>query len=123
MRFRTYYLRKERTNDVISEAWAIGGPLYYRSGWLKDVFSVEAAGFTSQPLASPDDRDGTGLLATGQKGYSVLGLANAKLRYKGIVLTGYRQYLGLPFVNRDDSRMTPQTFEAVTRLSRPVRSL
>ena len=52
-RFRTYYLRKDRTNDVLSEGWAIGGSLYYRSGWLKDVFSVEAEGFTSQPLFAP----------------------------------------------------------------------
>ncbi len=113
-RFRTYYLRKDRTIDVLSEGWAIGGSLYYRSGWLKDVFSVEAEGFTSQPLFAPDNRGGTGLLAPGQEGYSVLGVANAKLRYKGVVLTGYRQYLDLPFVNRNDSRMTPQTFEAVT---------
>ena len=113
-RFRTYYLRKDRTIDLLSEAWAIGGSIYYRSGWLKDAFAVEAEGFTSQPLVAPDSRAGTGLLAPGQEGYGVLGMANAKLRYKGIVLTGYRQYLDLPFVNRNDSRMTPQTFEALT---------
>lgn len=113
-RFRTYYLHKDRTDGDISEAWAIGGSLYYRSGWWKDVFSVEAEGFTSQGLFTPDDRDGTGLLAPGQKGYGVLGVANAKLRYRGIVLTGFRQYLGLPFVNKDDSRMTPRTYEALT---------
>ena len=119
-RFRTYYLRKDRPIDVLSlsEAWAIGGSLYYRSGWLKDVFAIEAEGFTSQPLVAPDDRGGTLLLAPVQEGYSVLGLANAKLRYKGIVLTGYRQYLDLPYINRNDSRMTPQTFEALT-LAKP----
>jgi hypothetical protein len=63
VRFRTYYLRKDRTIDVLSEAWAIGGSIYYRSGWLKDVFSVEAEAFTSQPLVAPDDRGGTLLLA------------------------------------------------------------
>jgi hypothetical protein len=113
-RFRTYYLRKDRTNELLSEGWAIGGSLHYRSGWLKDLFSVEAEGFTSQPVFAPDSRAGTGLLAPIQQSYSVLGIANARLRYKGVVLTGYRQYLDLPFVNRNDSRMTPQTFEAVT---------
>jgi hypothetical protein len=113
-RLRTYYLREDRTTDVLSEAWAIGGSVYYRSGWLKDLFQVEVEGFTSQPLVAPEDRDGTQLLAPGQEGYSVLGIANGKLRYKGIQLTGYRQYLDLPYLNRDDSRMTPNTFEAIT---------
>ncbi len=113
-RFRTYYLRKDRTTDLLSEAWAIGGSVYYHSGWLEDAFAVEVEGFTSQPLVAPDDRGGTGLLAPVQEGYGVLGIANVKLRHKGIVLTGGRQYLGLPFVNRDDSRMTPNTFEALT---------
>jgi hypothetical protein len=113
-RFRTYYLRKDRTTDILSEAWAIGGSIYYRSGWLKDMISVEAEAFTSQPVYAPEDRGGTLLLAPGQEGYRVLGVANAKLRYEDIVLTGYRQSLGLPYVNRRDSRMTPNTFEAVT---------
>ena len=29
-RFRTYYLRKDRTTDELSEAWAMGGSIYYR---------------------------------------------------------------------------------------------
>ncbi|MBW1844019.1 MAG: OprD family outer membrane porin [Deltaproteobacteria bacterium] len=114
VRTRTYYLRKERTNDDISEAWAIGGSVYYRSGWLADLFAVEAEGFTSQPLYAPNDRDGTQLLEPVQDGYTVLGIANAKLRYKGLVLTGFRQYLDLPYINRQDNRMTPNTFESIT---------
>ena len=124
-RYRTYYLRKDRTTDDLgglSEAWAMGGSIYYRSGWLEGLFQAEVEGFTSQPIVAPEDRDGTLLLAPGQKGYGVLGIANAKLRYKGIVLTGYRQYLDLPYVNRRDNRMTPNTFEAVT-LAKPEGDL
>ena len=113
-RYRTYYLRKDRTIDVLSEAWAMGGSVYYRSGWLLDHLQLEAEGFTSQPIIAPEDRDGTLLLAPGQQGYSVLGIANGKLRLGGLVLTGYRQYLDLPYVNRQDNRMTPNTFEAIT---------
>jgi hypothetical protein len=113
-RFRTYYLRQDRTNNVLSEAWAIGGSLSYRSGWLADLFQAEVEGFTSQPIVAPESKDGTGLLQPVQEGYSVLGIANGKLRYKGIELIGGRQYLDLPFVNRNDSRMTPNTFEAIT---------
>jgi hypothetical protein len=121
-RFRTYYLRKDRTSDVKSEAWAMGGSISYRSGWLADLFAVEVEGFTSQPIVAPDDRGGTLLLAPGQDGYGALGIANGKLRYQGIVLTGFRQYLDLPYVNRNDSRMTPNTFEAIT-LARPEGEL
>ncbi len=118
-RFRTYYLRNDRTINVISEAWAAGGSIYYRSGWLKNLFAVEIEGFTSQPVDAPDDRDGTQLLAPGQEGYSALGIANAKLRSSGLVLTAGRQYLDLPYVNRNDNRMTPNTFESIT-LAKPA---
>jgi hypothetical protein len=121
-RFRTYYLHQDRTTNEIREAWAIGGSLYYRSGWLEDVFALEMEGFTSQPGYAPDRRDGTLLLKPVQSGYASLGIANAKLRYKGWVLTGFRQYLDLPYLNRRDNRMTPSTFESVT-LSKPEGEL
>ena len=114
VRFRTAYIKKDRSIGLTSEAWAMGGSIYYQSGWLGNVFAVEAEGFTSQPVHAPDDRGGTLLLAPVQEGYSALGIANAKLRYDGYVLTAGRQYLDLPYVNRADSRMTPNTFESVT---------
>jgi hypothetical protein len=121
-RFRTYYLYKDQTTDEINEACAMGGSIAYRSGWLRDLFQLEVEGFTSQPIYTPDDREGTGLLNSEQDGYSVVGITNGKLRYKGIVLTGFRQYIDLPYVNRDDSRMTPNTFESVT-LTKPEGAL
>ena len=101
---------------------ATGGSLYYRSGWLADLFSVEVEGFTSQPLYAPQDRDGTELLRPVQDGYTALGIANARLRHRGIELTGFRQYLDLPYINRSDSRMTPNTFESIT-LAKPKGDL
>jgi hypothetical protein len=112
-RYRTYYLRKDRTVGILSEAWAMGGSVHYKSGWLADLFALEAEFFTSQPIIAPHDRAGTFLLAPVQDGYSVVGVANAKLRHSGLVLTGYRQSLSLPYVNRSDSRMAPNTFEAL----------
>jgi len=112
-RFRTYYLREDRTTGVLSEAWAMGGSIYYRSGWLADLFQAEVEGFTSQPIVAPESKGGTGLLQPVQNGYSVLGIANGTLHHRGIELTGGRLYLNLPFVNQDDSRMTPNTFEAI----------
>jgi len=122
VRYRTYYLRKDRTTGTLSEAWAMGGSLRYQSGWLADLFAVEAEGFTSQPIVAKEDRGGTFLLKPVQEGYTVLGIANGKLRYNGIVLTGYRQYLNLPYVNRRDNRMIPNTFESIT-LAKPEGEL
>ena len=121
-RFRSYYLRKDRTTDSVNEAWAMGGSVHYHSGWLADAFAAELEGFSSQPIIADHDRGGTLLLAPIQDGYSALGIANGKLRHRGLVLTGYRQYLDLPYLNRQDSRMTPNTFESLT-LAKPEGKL
>ena len=113
VRSRTQYMRQDRASGRLSEAWAMGGSVYYRSGWLKDLFAVELEGFTSQPLVAPARREGTRLLAEpGQDGYGVLGVANGVLRYRDLVLKVFRQKLDLPYLNQQDNRMTPNTFEA-----------
>lgn len=77
-RYRTYYFRTDTLDDTVSEAWAMGGSLYYRSGWLRDVFSVEVEGFTSQKISAEKSKPGTLLLEEPDPdGYSVLGIANA----------------------------------------------
>lgn len=118
---RTYWLRADEPDESDREAWTAGGWLRYRSGWLRDTVQLGATLYTSQPLYAPDDRDGTGLLAPGQDGYTVLGEARAVLRYGEHRLTGYRQLLDLPYVNRQDSLMTPNTFEGVTLLGQGPR--
>ncbi len=113
LRYRSYYFRRDGTSGHLREAWAMGGSLYYHSGWLKESFAAELEGFTSQPIVAPDNRSGTLLLKEpDQNGYTILGVANGKLRYRDFVLTGYRQKLHLPYLNQQDSRMTPNTFEA-----------
>ena len=113
LRGRTSYMRQDRTSGRLSEAWAMGGSIYYHSGWLEELFAVELEGFTSHPVNAPDSRDGTLLLGPGQEAYTVLGVANGKLHHGDFVLKGYRQTLDLPYLNRQDNRMTPNTFEAV----------
>ena len=73
---RSYYLNRKTTIIGGPAAWATGGALGYQSGWLGTILRVSLAGFTSQPVWAPLDRDGTLLLKPGQQGYSVLGLAN-----------------------------------------------
>ena len=111
---RSYYLNRDTTIIRGPAAWAAGGALGYQSGWLGDTLRVSLAGFTSQPVWAPADRDGTLLLKPGQQGYSVLGLANVSLKLWDQVFTGYRQIVDQPEVNSYDIRMTPQTFQGYT---------
>jgi outer membrane OprD family porin len=99
--------------DVFQEARAAGGWIAYQSSWLRDTFSIGATGYFSLPVYAPDDRDGTLLLKPGQDPIAALGEAWAKLRYGAHVLTGYRQLLNIGYVNPQDNRMIPNTFEAV----------
>jgi len=113
--FRTYYFNREKPDDSNNEAWAFGGWISYKSGWLFDTFAMGATLYGSAPLYAPEDRDGTLLLKPGQKGYFVPGEAWGALRYKEYaVLTGYRQLVDQPYINPQDNRMTPNTFEGVT---------
>jgi hypothetical protein len=116
LHWRSYYLNRENPeNGSKNEAWAFGGWLSYKSGWLFDVFGIGATFYGSAPLYAPDDTDGTLLLKPGQEGYYVPGEAYAALRYHDYVLVkGYRQLVNQPYINPIDNRMTPNTFEGIT---------
>jgi hypothetical protein len=116
--FRTYYFRRRFANNQDAEAWAIGGALSYRSGWLLDRLQLGATLFTSQKLYGPKDRDGTRLLRPGQRSYTVVGESFIRLRERDHELTVYRHRLALPYVNGNDGRMTPNTFEGATLIGR-----
>jgi hypothetical protein len=115
MQPRVYYFDRHRENLFDSQALAYGGGLVYGSGWWRDRIKLNASLYTTQKAYGPDDKDGTLLLKPGQEGFSVLGEANVELKlHKDITATLYRQAFDLPYINRDDSRMVPNTFEAYT---------
>lgn len=114
VQLRTYYFDSESLTGVPSEAWALGGWAGLRSPWWGDVFQVGVVGYTSQRLYGPDDKDGTKLLDTGQQPINVLGEAFGAVRIMGQTITAYRQLINRPFINPQDSRMVPNTFEAYT---------
>lgn len=115
VRFRTYYFNRTRPDDTKNEALAFGGSISLQSGWLLDTFAMGATLYGSAPLHAPDDRDGTLLLKPGQEGYYVPGEAWGALRYKDYaLLKGYRQQVDQTYINPQDNRMTPNTFEALT---------
>jgi hypothetical protein len=115
LQLRTYYLWQENTGTQIKEAWALGGALSYQSGYFLDHFSAGAVLYTSQPLYAPDNRDGTLLLANGQEGYTVLGQVYGRVKVvEDNFINLYRYEYNTPFINKNDSRMTPNTFEGYT---------
>ena len=119
---RSYYFDRDNGNGTSSEAWALGGSLDYESGWIQDHLRVGFSVYTSQKLYGPEGRDGTGLLRDGQDGYTVLGQAYLEAKYNETLVKLFRQKIDLPFLNSNDSRMTPNTFEAYS-LSQDFKGL
>jgi hypothetical protein len=117
---RTYYFGYETTTPGKSqEAWAAGGWLEYKSGWWMDTLQVGTTLFGTGALYAPDNRTGTKLLKPVQgeadEGFAVAGIAYGALRYhEYATLTGYRQYVDTPYINRQDNRMVPRTSEGLT---------
>jgi hypothetical protein len=114
LQLRTYYLDEEKTSGAKSGAWAIGGWAGLRSPWWGDLFQVGVVGYTTQKLWGPDDMSGTKLLAPGQEQITALGEAYGAVRIAGQTITAYRQLINRPFINPQDTRMVPNTFEAYT---------
>jgi hypothetical protein len=114
VQLRTYYFDQENTNGTSSEAWALGGWAGLRSPWWWDVLQVGIVGYTSQKLYGPEGKGGTRLLTSTQDSITVLGEAFGAIQVVGQTVAAYRQLINRPFINPQDNRMVPNTFEAYT---------
>jgi len=113
VQLRTYYLDRTKYDDSESEAWAIGGSAGFKTGYFRDRFSFGATAYTSLPLYAPDEKDGTLLLKSGQDGYAVLGEAYGEMLFtEDVRMTLGARRFETPYINSNDSRMTPNTFLA-----------
>ncbi len=115
---RWYYRNALNDDGSRSVAAAYGGSFGLETPWFWDFLRLGFIGFTSQRLYGPADEDGSGLLAAGQRGYTVLGAAFLDLRIRQTTLRVGRQRIDLPYINGNDSRMTPNTFEALALRSK-----
>ena len=116
---RTYDLTRNNLDGSKSQAWAGGGWLAFRSGLIGDVFGVQVATYTSQPIFAPIDQGGTLLLAPPQNSIGVLGQIYGRLQFGDQEFRGGRQLVDTPLFNAQDNRMVPNTFEAATIVSLP----
>jgi len=114
VQLRTYYFDQVSTSGAESEAWALGGWAGLRSPWWWDLLQVGIVGYTSQRLYGPEGKGGTKVLTSTQDSITVLGEAFGAIRVADQTVAAYRQLINRPFINPQDSRMVPNTFEAYT---------
>ncbi len=119
---RLYY-RYLQNGSGSQEAFAAGGSLSFTSGWWRDTLQLGITGYTTQPVFAPNRAGNTGLLRPNGDGFSVLGQAWAKVKTGPATATLFRQALQLPFINGNDSRMIPNTFEAYQLEVEPWKNL
>ncbi len=108
---RSFY--QNRVFDVLPdrEDWALGGSLGAVGRYWDKRIALAVTGYTSQKLYGPDDKADTGALQRGHEGYSVLGEAYASLTLGDLAVQAGRYAVNLPYINKADIRMTPQTFQ------------
>ena len=110
--FRAYSFSRRFSDDEDPEAIAMGGELRYRSAQLFDRFNFGASYYISHGVHD-DGGDGTLLLGSNASDLNVLGQLYFDLYLKDFRLRFYRQAFDLPYLNKQDSRMIPNTHEAV----------
>ena len=111
---RTFYFDRNQFNGSEAQAWAIGGWIGVKTGYFLDHVAFGTTLYTSQPLYAPSDRSGSLLLLPNQDGYTVLGEFYADIRIiDGLNINVGAKGYDTPFINRNDTRMTPNTFEAI----------
>ena len=111
VQFRSFYLDRDNFDDSQSQAWTLGGSGGFKTGYFADLLALGATGYTSQRLEGPLDKDGTKLLQPEQQPYTALGELYGQFKLSdGILATAGRRGFDTPFINTQDSLMTPNTF-------------
>jgi hypothetical protein len=114
VQLRSYLLDRDKFDNSELSALALGGYAGFKTGYFRDRFAVGATVYTSQKLYGPEDKDGTGLLQPGQESYTVLGEIYGQFRFTDdIMLDIGRKTMNTPYINKSDTRMTPNTFESL----------
>ena len=110
---RSYYYKQVNRTETINEALTLGGELALVTGKFANFARVGLSYYGSYGLYAPEDRGGSGLLGPDQESLGVLGQAYLEIgTLEKLGVRIYRQTLELPYLNRRDSRMIPNTHEA-----------
>lgn len=112
LNFRLYDFDRDSKNANSREAIALGTEISFNSGKWRDRLSINTTWHISSPIDAPHNLGNTGILEPDQSSLSVL--SHAYLEYslgEFTTLSMYRQDFDLPYINRQDSRMIPNTHE------------
>ena len=110
---RVYDFQRKNSEETIAEESAVGTELTFRSGKWRDRLSTVVSWHTSFAIDDPEGAGRGGLLGPNQSDLSVI--SRAYLDYEFGVATSLRlgrQDFNMPYINRQDSRMIPNTYEA-----------
>ncbi len=114
VQLRSFFMDRNKFDSSNASSFALGGYAGLKTGYFRERIAFGGTVYTSQKLAGEDDEDGAGLLAPGQEGYTVLGeLYTEVIVTEGMTATLGRRGIDTPYINRNDTRMTPQTFEYI----------
>ncbi len=113
LNLRLYDFNRENGEDTLSEALALGTELTHRSGEWRQSLSTVLSWHTSNKIDAPEEYPLSGILGPDQSDISVISRAYLDLHLaEQTTLRLYRQDFDLPYLNRNDNRMIPNTHEA-----------
>ena len=113
LRIRTFDFRRKNDEVTIGEATAAGFEFAVDSGKWRDALSISLSWHTSYGIDAPEGLGETGVLAPDQSDISVLSRAFAQWDFSvESHVRLYKQEFNMPYINRQDSRMIPNTYEA-----------
>jgi len=110
---RVYRFERESNEETIAEESAVGTELTFRSGKWLDRLSTVVSWHTSFAVDNSEGTEGGGLLGPNQSDLSVISRAYLEYDFgKTTSMRLFRQDFNMPYINRKDSRMIPNTHEA-----------
>ncbi len=113
MNSRSYWLDLRKFDGTDAEALTTGGYVSYQSGYADDLLQLRAVLYTTQPLYAPQGAGATLNLTPDGDQITTIGQANARLKLLGQELSAGRQLIRTAFMNPNDNRMIPITFEGL----------
>ena len=109
---RIYDFRRDNGIETIADSLAVGTELTFSSGKWRERLSTVITWHTSFGIDTPEGSGYSGLLGEGESDLSVISGAYLQYEFGEVLSTRlYRQEFNMPYINRQDVRMIPNSFE------------
>ena len=110
---RVYDFRRDNGIETIADSLAAGTELTFSSGKWRERLSTVVTWHTSFGIDRSGGSGNSGLLGEGESDLSVISRAYLHYEFGEVLSTRlYRQDFNMPYINRQDIRMIPNTHEA-----------